>query len=217
MDTPLSIARATDALLIQATLSTAAKAQAVLPQLVEGLLNSLPRMPLQLNAALSHTQTDFYIYVHFDTVRPMQKGVATLLESALRTDWPSLQNVRVSRLEKVFSRDGASAAEPPVLHYVVEMDPETGSMPELSNWYDNEHMPGLASVPGCVRASRFLNHDHGPLSLACYDLLTRETLGSPAWLAVRGTPWSDRMRPKFTNTLRTLFNTWPITLTKTPL
>jgi hypothetical protein len=57
-----------------------------------------------------------------------------------------------------------------------------------------------------VRASRYLNHDHGPLSLACYDLVTQETLGSPPWLAVRETEWSSRMRPRFTNTIRTMFD-----------
>ena len=101
---------------------------------------------------------------------------------------------------------GASATTPAVFHYVVEMDPETGWMPELSSWYDTEHMPGLALVPGCVRASRYVNHDHGPLSLACYDLVTQETLGSPPWLAIRETEWSSRMRPRFTNTIRTMFD-----------
>ena len=86
------------------------------------------------------------------------------------------------------------------------MDPEAGWMPELSSWYDTEHMPGLATVPGCVGASRFLNHDQGPQSLACYDLVTQETLGSTAWLAVRETEWSSRMRPHFTNTIRTMFD-----------
>ncbi|MES2943422.1 MAG: hypothetical protein V4772_11180 [Pseudomonadota bacterium] len=65
--------------------------------------------------------------------------------------------------------------------------------------------PGLAQVNGCVQASRFLNHDHGPLSLASYDLLSEETLGSPLWLAVRGTQWSSRMRLRFTNTIHTMF------------
>jgi hypothetical protein len=56
-----------------------------------------------------------------------------------------------------------------------------------------------------VHAARLLNHDHGPLSLACYDLVIPETLGSPPWLAVRGTAWSSRVRPHFTNTRRTMF------------
>jgi hypothetical protein len=114
--------------------------------------------------------------------------------------------VRVSRLEKVFEAAGHSAGALPVFHYIVEMDPEDGWMPEISRWYDTEHMPGLASVKGCILAMRLLNHDHGPLSLACYDLVTDQALTLPAWLAVRGTAWSDITRPHFTNTLRTMFD-----------
>ena len=63
-------------------------------------------------------------------------------------------------------------------------------------------------MPGCVNARRLINHDHGPhngpLSQACYDLVSAETMGSPPWLAVRNTAWSNITRPHFTNTRRTL-------------
>jgi hypothetical protein len=127
------------------------------------------------------------------------------LATLLKVICQNASDVRVSRLECVFDIPGHSRAEAPAFHYVVEMDPDAGWMPEISRWYDTEHMPGLAAVPGCIRAMRLINHDHGPLSLACYDLVTRETLGSPPWLAVRGTAWSDITRPHFTNTKRTMF------------
>ncbi len=114
--------------------------------------------------------------------------------------------VRVSRLETVFIAPGASQGAAPVFHYTVEMDPEAGWMPEISRWYDEEHMPGLAAVEGSIWAMRLLNHDHGPYSLACYDLVTDQALVSPAWLAVRGSAWSDITRPHFQNTLRTMFD-----------
>lgn len=63
---------------------------------------------------------------------------------------------------------------------------------DLNAWYDQEHLPGLASVPGTVRAMRFECRDESPRYLACYDLHTRETFGSPPWLAVRATDWSSR-------------------------
>jgi hypothetical protein len=46
-----------------------------------------------------------------------------------------------------------------------------GSEADFDPWYEQEHLPGLASVPGTVRA----------------------------------TPWSDRVRPTFVNTRRTMF------------
>lgn len=110
----------------------------------------------------------------------------------------------VSRLEQVMHLQSPTST-PPQAHYVVEMDPETGWKQELFDWYDTEHLPGLASVPGTQQAWRYLNHDHGPLSLACYHLSSEAVLGCPAWLAVRGTAWSSRVRPHFTNTKRTMF------------
>ena len=101
---------------------------------------------------------------------------------------------------------GASCTETPNFHYVVETDAEAGWMPEISRWYDTEHMPGLAQVHGTIRATRWLNHDHGPMSLACYDLTSAQILGSAQWLAVRNTAWSDKARPHFIHTKRNMFS-----------
>ena len=90
--------------------------------------------------------------------------------------------------------------------YVVEMDPELGWQEELFAWYDQEHLPGLASVPGCISATRCINLDHSPHSFAFYDLINPEVLGCEPWLNVRNTAWSDRVRPHFTNVKRTMFN-----------
>lgn len=198
---------ATDALLVKAGLDGSADDQSkFLRALVESLQHAMPGTPLLVQAVLSTTQEAFCAYLHLDAQVAHEKSAVMLLQSALQAKWPQLTNLQVSRLEKVFSIGGASAGSRAVFHYIVEMDPEAGWMPELSSWYDTEHMPGLATVPGCVRAARYLNHDHGPLSLACYDLMTEETLGSVPWLAVRGTEWSSRMRPRFTNTRRSMFS-----------
>jgi hypothetical protein len=193
---------AADALLVQARLEGDA---ALLPGFLQRLQAALPGTPIRLRAALSLTQNEVYAYLHFDRRMSFEKAAAKTLEAGLAQEFAGLRDIRVSRLEQLFASDGASAGSAPVLHYTVEMDPEAGWMPELSQWYDTEHMSGLAAVPGCVRVERYWNHDHGPKSLACYDLLSQETLVSPPWLAIRGTPWSDRMRPHFTNTIRTMF------------
>ncbi len=194
----------TDALLVQAKAQDASR----LPTLMKHLEKALPGVA-KLSAAYSPEQKQFYAYLYLDKRRNCTADEATSLQTSLQKEFPQLGDVRVSRLEQVFITDGASKGTAVVFHYVVEMDPEPGWMPELSQWYDTEHMPGLAKVPGCIRASRFLNHDHGPLSLACYDLLTEDTLGSEPWLAIRGTEWSSRMRPRFTNTIRTMFSLLP--------
>jgi hypothetical protein len=146
-------------------------------------------------------------YVYFELLKrtALDEGVLPSLVALWSRHCPAAYEVRASRLESVFDRVGHSSHATPAFHYVVEMDPDAGWMPELERWYDTEHMPGLAAVPGCIRASRLYNHDQGPLSLACYDLVTTQTLGSEPWLAVRGTPWSDIVRPHFTHTKRTMF------------
>ncbi|HEX7747925.1 MAG TPA: hypothetical protein VF445_04155 [Bordetella sp.] len=90
-------------------------------------------------------------------------------------------------------------------HYVVETDVTPESEQDFNDWYTREHMPGLAAVPGTARADRYLCRQGTPRYYACYDLRTRETFGSPPWLAVRGTDWSSRVRPSFRNTRRTMF------------
>jgi hypothetical protein len=101
--------------------------------------------------------------------------------------------------------EGASYGKAAFWHYIVETDvvPDMGA--DLNAWYNEEHLPGLASVPGTTRAQRFMGSDGGPRYHACYDLETAETFGSPKWLAVRATDWSSRVRPAFRNTQRTMF------------
>jgi hypothetical protein len=113
----------------------------------------------------------------------------------------------IDRLENVFSATGASSGTFAEFHYTVETDAADGWEEEIFRWYDSEHMPGLAAVPGCVLAQRFLNVDGAPHSHACYDLTDSKVLESEAWLAVRRSPWSDRVRPQFQNTRRTMFRT----------
>lgn len=113
--------------------------------------------------------------------------------------------LKVSRLALMTDIPGASHGQKANFHYAVEMTPEASWEVELQHWYDSEHLPGLARVPGCVHAQRYWNYDEGPKSLACYDLLDEKVVGSEAWLAVRNTAWSSRMRPRFTDAIRTSF------------
>ena len=100
---------------------------------------------------------------------------------------------------------GAAAGTDAPWRYIVETDVEADFEAEFNAWYDEEHLPALAAVPGTVRATRWLAAAGSPRYLACYDLATRDTFGSPPWLAVRATPWSSRIRPAFCNTRRTMF------------
>jgi hypothetical protein len=100
---------------------------------------------------------------------------------------------------------GAAAHDDAPWRYIVETDVWAEFEADFNAWYDDEHLPALAAVPGVVRAARWLDAVGSPRYIACYDLAWREAFGSPPWLVARGTVWSDRIRPGFRNTRRTMF------------
>jgi hypothetical protein len=120
--------------------------------------------------------------------------------------------VEILRLSPLRTILGPAHGSVPDFHYVVHTDVDDGWEDELNAWYETEHLPGLAAVPGVVSARRFVNLDTkhpgaAPRYYACYQLTAPEVLGSPAWLVVRGTDWSSRVRPHFRDTRRTMFRT----------
>lgn len=125
-------------------------------------------------------------------------------------DAPDAPGPGWQRLEPIALIAGASAGAPAPYHYVVETDVAPEHEADFNAWYAEEHLPGLASVPGAVHAARFRRDGgdgRGPRYIACYRLVAPEVLGSPQWLAVRHTAWSSRVRPRFLNTRRLMFVT----------
>ncbi|GGX28436.1 hypothetical protein GCM10007242_38550 [Pigmentiphaga litoralis] len=162
-----------------------------------------PAYPQVLHvAAYNGLETrEAYIYL---TVEPVLGGAMCMSRARahLADVNPSLKLVDLNLL---LSLPGSSAGRPAPYRYTVETDVVPVAEKELNEWYDNEHLPGLAAVPGNVMARRFRSSSGSPRYHACYDLESSHTAGSPAWLAVRNTPWSGVVRPMFTNTKRTLF------------
>lgn len=199
---------ATDTLLIRATLSSADK----LGEFAAQVSRALPAELLISTLQLGHEPTTqvVYVYAHLSMATTVEKSVATTIEKAMSMRFSDLKNIRVSRLQKVFDVAGASRGQLANFHYVVETDANEGWFTELGEWYDKEHMPGLAAVPGCIHAARYLNHDHGPRSHACYALESAEAKGSPPWMVMTNSEWSSRVRPHFTNTIRTMFQVIPV-------
>ena len=130
---------------------------------------------------------------------------------ALRHDCGPADTVAtVLPLELLMDLKGASAGETARYHYVVETGVDSDHERDFNAWYDSEHLRGLAAVPGCVRARRLRALEKAgerAFYAACYDLVSDQALTSEAWLAVRRTPWSDRVRPTFRDTTRTVFRT----------
>ena len=73
---------------------------------------------------------------------------------------------------------------------------------EFNAWYNDEHIPALAAVPGCLCARRFKMAGGTHHYLALYHLTSPEVQASDAWKKAAGTPWTAKMRPHFRDPLR---------------
>jgi hypothetical protein len=77
---------------------------------------------------------------------------------------------------------------------VVTTSPAEGREADYNQWYDEEHIPALLSLPGFVSARRFRVHGEaaGPTYLAIYELEADDLNAPVAALRARNTP--DRAR-----------------------
>jgi hypothetical protein len=64
---------------------------------------------------------------------------------------------------------------------------------EFNRWYDTEHIPLLAAVPGVLRARRFFDPDGKPRYIALYDLANANVAVSAPWNAALATPWAKHI------------------------
>ena len=78
---------------------------------------------------------------------------------------------------------------------------------DFNAWYDEEHLPALAAVPGTIAARRYVS---GPdpegthRYVALYHLQSADVTRSAEWKAAVDTPWSERVRPHFRDRIRIL-------------
>lgn len=172
--------------------------------ILDALMFSAARQKLPATAAdfnLSVDGAESYVYLWLRS--PAAVEIEPLRDAVARA--AGIAEVAASRLAGVQDLRGASHRAPVAFHYVVETDVVPAAERDLNDWYNHEHLPGLAAVPGTVRARRLINLDGAPRHHSCYELVSAETFGSPPWLAVRHTAWSDRVRPHFRNSKRTMF------------
>ncbi len=73
---------------------------------------------------------------------------------------------------------------------------------EFNDWYDREHLPRLAAVPGVLRARRFTSPGAGHKYVATYHLASPEVCESDAWKQASSTPWKDKMLAHSSDRLR---------------
>lgn len=73
---------------------------------------------------------------------------------------------------------------------------------EFNEWYDTEHIPALAAVPGTLCARRYRGTGAVQRYVALYHLASPDVQATAAWKDAANTPWTERLRPHFRNHLR---------------
>jgi hypothetical protein len=75
---------------------------------------------------------------------------------------------------------------------------------EFNEWYDHEHVPALAALPGTLCTRRFRDMKGTHRYLALYHLESPDVTLTAAWKKAAWTPWTERMQPHFRDHLRIL-------------
>ena len=114
---------------------------------------------------------------------------------------------RICRFEAEQTLPGNQAAPPgaaAMLFFAMNVVP--GAEADFNDWYNMEHVPALAAVPGCLTARRFRIHravsEGNHRYLALYHLKSPEVCSSEAWKKAVETPWTHRIRPQTRDRLR---------------
>jgi hypothetical protein len=72
---------------------------------------------------------------------------------------------------------------------------------EFNEWYDKEHIPALAAVPGVLCARRFRGTGNRKY-VALYHLEGPGVVDSAEWKTARESDWTTRLKPHFREHLR---------------
>jgi hypothetical protein len=94
--------------------------------------------------------------------------------------------------EQILPGDGKDAPEAKAIFAAIgDVPPEHEA--EFNRWYDEEHVPLLAKVPGVLTARRFFDPKGKPRYIALYELDNDKARDRPEWQAALATPWARRI------------------------
>ncbi|MGH2585424.1 MAG: hypothetical protein ACRDJE_10970, partial [Dehalococcoidia bacterium] len=109
---------------------------------------------------------------------------------------PQFRNLHRGIYTQIYP-EGATAGAAPAgttALLLVGISPPPGYEEEFEAWYNLEHIPYLAGVPGVLRARRFAPADGSNKLLAVYELAAAEVPSTDAWTKAADTPWTLRQR-----------------------
>ncbi len=141
-----------------------------------------------------------------DNVGVLHSAPYLAVGGANGTPWTKRVTARTKsmiRLEGEQIRPGdalAPAGAAALLLIAMNAAPEADA--EFNEWYNGEHLPALAGVPGVLCARRYRGTGATQRYAAIYHFANPDVPNSPSWKTAGGTPWTERMRPHFRDFLR---------------
>lgn len=141
-----------------------------------------------------------------DTVGILQSPGYRAIGGENLSPWSKRVTGRVERLmrfegDQILPGDALPPADAGGL-LVNAMNVEPAAEAEFNEWYDKEHVPALAAVPGVLSARRFRATSSNRRYVALYHLKGPEVQATAAWKSAADTEWTRRMRPHFRDHLR---------------
>jgi hypothetical protein len=121
--------------------------------------------------------------------------------------WSKRVTAKVERLlryegEQILPGDAVAPSNAGGL-LLVGMTPGSDVEAAFNPWYDKEHVPALAKVPGVLSARRFRTSGSGPKYIALYHLTAPGVVDTAEWKDASGsTPMPQHVRDKISDRLR---------------
>lgn len=145
--------------------------------------------------ALAVMRSDAYKAIAYDNLSVWSKRVTAMCDRILRYEG-----------EQTLPGDlAAPAGAGGLLVNAMNFAPEGEA--DFNAWYDEEHIPALAAVPGTLAARRYRAAPDMATShayVAIYHLESPDVTKTEAWAKAVDTPWSARVRPHFRDRIRIL-------------
>jgi hypothetical protein len=142
--------------------------------------------------SLGVLKTEPYLAIAHENLSPWSKRVGPMCKRLLRFDG-----------DQTLPGDADSPAGAGGL-LVNAMNVGAEQEAEFNEWYDHEHIPALAAVPGVLSARRFKDPAGTHRYLALYHLKMPEVAMGTDWKNAAASPWTERLRPHFRDHLRIL-------------
>jgi hypothetical protein len=131
-----------------------------------------------------------YLAIGGENLSPWSKRITSRVERLMR-----FEGDQVLPGDQLPPRDAGG-----LLLNAMNVAPEVEA--EFNEWYDKEHIPALAAVPGVLAARRFRGISGNRKYVALYHLATPDVQESAEWKRARQSDWTTRLQPHFRDHLR---------------